>query len=243
MWESIDIEGKACAWYEPDGHAAGGACVLFLHGWDEGETIVRDAQAAAALQRHGLRAVCPWGGQTWWLDRRLASFDEQISAENFLLEAVLPAVQRRWQVAPPQIALLGIGMGGQAVLRLCFKRPRQFPVGAAVLPTIDFHLLHGRGGPLDVMFSTREAARQETAILHVNPLNRPRFLFFAADPAVAPWFEGAQRLHEKLAAVGVPHEYDLDSTGGGDVAAYLWLMVPKAIGLLAEALAGNEATS
>lgn len=238
MWQSVEVSGKRCDWYEPAG--ADGSCVLFLHGWDEGETLAGQPEATAALEQHGLRAVCPWGDKSWWLDRRCDAFDERMSPEAFLLEAVMPAVEARWQVKPPKIALLGIGMGGQGVLRLCFRKARQFPVTAAVLPAIDFHLLYGHGTTLDAMFENREAARQETAILHVHPLSRPRHLFFAADPADELWFDGARRLHEKLAAVGVPHECDLETSGQGDVTSYLTGILPRAIAFLAESWSEDE---
>jgi S-formylglutathione hydrolase len=54
-------------------------------------------------------------------------------------------------------------------------------------------------------FGDVERARQDTAILHVHPLNWPRHQFFASDPADPHWHDGADRLHSKLVALGIPH--------------------------------------
>jgi hypothetical protein len=60
-----------------------------------------------------------------------------------------------------------------------------------------------------------ERARQDTAILHVHPLNWPRQQFFASGPDDAHWHDGAARLHGKLVALGIPHVAQLDSWAGG----------------------------
>jgi hypothetical protein len=59
-----------------------------------------------------------------------------------------------------------------------------------------------------------ERARQDTAILHVHPLNWPRHQFFASDPSDWRWHDGAARLREKLVALGIPHTALLEPRGG-----------------------------
>ena len=58
-----------------------------------------------------------------------------------------------------------------------------------------------------------ERARQDTAILHVHPLNWPRHQWFASDPADIDWHDGAARLQSKLRALGIPHTALLESRG------------------------------
>jgi S-formylglutathione hydrolase FrmB len=149
-----------------------------------------DAPATA-----GLDVVAPPADERWWA----------LASEPDLLALAEPG--RRWAVA-------GIGMGGQAAIRLALRHPDRFPVAAAIDAAFDFHDLYGRGTALDALFPTRERARQDTAVLHVNPSRWPPHLWFAADPA-GPWHRGADRLHEKLTAYGVPHTADLDTTGPG----------------------------
>src|SRR5947208_3574414 len=99
-------------------------------------------------------------------------------------------------------------MGGQGALRLAMKYASRFPVVAAVSAAIDYQNLYGRGTTIDEMYADKEAARQDTAPLHVHPLNSPRHIFFAIDPADREWLDGNRKLHEKLAALGIAHEYD-----------------------------------
>ena len=51
--------------------------------------------------------------------------------------------------------------------------------------------------------------------MHAPPSDPPAHVFFCIDPADHPWYRGNDRLHEKLAALGVPHEYDFRTSAGG----------------------------
>jgi S-formylglutathione hydrolase len=106
-------------------------------------------------------------------------------------------------------------MGGQGALRLAFKHPRLFPVVAAISSAIEYHECYGQGTPLDEMYDSKEQCRQDTAILHVHPSHYPPHIFFCIDPTDTAWFRGNDRLQEKLAALGVPHEVDLTTRAGG----------------------------
>jgi len=53
--------------------------------------------------------------------------------------------------------------------------------------------------------------------MHIDPSHQPRHIFFCCDPD-DDWHRGNDRLHEKLAAIGVPHTAELD---GADVKAML----------------------
>jgi S-formylglutathione hydrolase len=127
-------------------------------------------------------------------------------------------------------------MGGQGALQLAYRHPREFPVVAAIAPAVDFHTWHGRGLPLDEMFPTRESARQETATLHVHPLNWPQHQLFVSDPADAEWFEGCERLASKLVSIGIPFERDLETSAGGHTWEYFNAMAPRVIEFVAERL-------
>jgi S-formylglutathione hydrolase len=62
------------------------------------------------------------------------------------------------------------------------------------------------------MYPSREHARQDTAILHIHPHEWPLHIWFACSPSDMR-HRGNDRLHEKLAAIGVPHTADLDTHG------------------------------
>lgn len=190
-----------------------GPALLWLHA--AGEHPADVPGFTALLAAHRLACVAPRATGGWWA----------VATERELLD--LADTGRVWAAA-------GIGMGGQAAVRLGLRHAGRFPVVAALDGAFDFHDLHGRGTVLDDLYTTRERARQDTAVLHLDPARWPPHLWVAADPA-GPWHRGADRLHEKLTAYGVPHAADLDTTGPG----YVGKKLPEMIAFVAAGL-GRE---
>jgi S-formylglutathione hydrolase FrmB len=128
-------------------------------------------------------------------------------------------------------------MGGQGALRLAYKYPSQFPVVAAISPAIDYYKRYNEGDEtIPQMYPDPEAARQDTAILHIHPLNWPRHQFFCCDPIDYRWHESADRLRMKLWSLGIPHEHDLETTGGGHGFEYYSRMADRAVTFIATKL-------
>lgn len=175
----------------PTALSAGG--LLWLH--DEVGTTLIPA---------GFATVCPQTGPTWWSSRITPVFDSTVSVEAWLLKEVVPLFQERWGIE--RIATAGIGMGGQGALRLAFKQPERMPIVAALDAALDHYERYDEGTPLDEMYSSREACRQDTALLHIHPVRQPKHIWFACDVA-SRWFRGNDRLHEKLTALGVEHRF------------------------------------
>jgi S-formylglutathione hydrolase len=232
-WTTADLAGKSADVYEPPQRPHFG--VLHLH--DASLETLRDRPAFTRLfDELRLACVCPHGDRSWWGDRVWPPFDPQVSPERYLLDQVLPFCERRWGLGPRAVGLQGIGMGGQAALRLAFKHPDRFPVVAALAAALDFHDLYGRGSSLDELYDSKEQARQDTAVLHVHPAHYPPHLFFGIDPDVADWFRGNDRLHEKLAALGIPHEIDFTTRSGGHSWDYFDRMADRALRFVAAGL-------
>jgi S-formylglutathione hydrolase FrmB len=189
------------------------------------------------FDRHGLRILAPITRRSWWSDRICDDFDPQISVERYLLDQIVPFLQQQWQCQPPRIALMGASMGGQGALRLAYKYPNQFPVTAAFFPAIDFQIRIEEGDKiLSQMYRDAEEARQDTATLHIHPLNWPRHQFFCCDPLDARWHESADRLRMKLYSLGVPHECDLETSAGGHTWEYVQHMAERAVDFVAQRL-------
>ncbi|MCO6455050.1 MAG: esterase [Pirellulaceae bacterium] len=236
-WRQVTLAGHDCELFEPAERNPHGWVVLYLHGVHVGRLAEQAPTMMAQFERHGLPVVVPITGQSWWTDRISPDFDPRISAEQHLLENVLPLIADRWGSGPPRIGLLGTSMGGQGALRLAYRHPETFPVVAAIAPAIDFQLRHKEGDPvLQAMYADAESARQDTATLHVHPLNWPRHQFFCCDPRDGRWFDSADRLRMKLWSLGIPHECDLETSAGGHGFEYYNRMAPRAIGFLAERL-------
>jgi S-formylglutathione hydrolase len=235
-WSEIDVAGHACQVYEPAQLNPHNYTVIYLHGVHLGNLCDHPA-FAAEFDRYGLRMIAPVTYRSWWTNKICSEFDAAISAEAFVKDHVVPAIGERWGVRPPRIALLGTSMGGQGALRFAFRFPDTFPIAAAISPAIDYHLRWDEGDEtLPLMYADQEAARQDTAILHIHPLYWPRHTWFCCDPADLRWHTSADRLHMKLAALGIPHEHVLDQTGGGHGFEYYSKMAPQAIGFIAERL-------
>jgi S-formylglutathione hydrolase FrmB len=235
-WSELQIAGHPCHAYVPATPSPHGDTVMYLHGVRLGRLEGRPA-FTKLFDQHGLRCIAPVTQRSWWTDRVCAEFDPHISAERYVLDRVSPWLAEHWDVAPPRIALLGTSMGGQGALRLAYKHPNVFPIAAAISPAIDYHLKIEEGDEtLSRMYRDAEEARQDTATLHIHPLNWPRHQWFCCDPTDYRWHESAERLRSKLYSLGVPHVCDLDTGAGGHGWEYYDRMAEPAINFIVEAL-------
>jgi hypothetical protein len=218
----MEVGGRTCEMFAPPDPRPGRA-LIHLHDvrepWLQELPALRDLVEAAQIP-----VIGPRTGRSWWLDRPVAGFDADLTPERFVVDLVRGEVGRRFGVTSPGIGLLGTGMGGQGALRIAYRHPAVFPVAAAIAPAIDFHLAMREAGDradgelCDTLWETYgdvERARQDTAILHVHPLNWPRHQWFASDPADLHWHDGAARLHSKLVALGIPHTAILEPPADG----------------------------
>ncbi len=231
-WSEVEISGKRADVFEPAQPARNGHVVLHLHGYEQ-ETLRSSRPFSAELDRHGLRAICPHGEGCWWTESICRDFDPAVSPLGFIRENVGRYIREHWMMQAPHVAVTGIGFGGQGALQLAYRYPNEFPVVAAISPAIDFHNWYGRGLTLDEMFANREAARQQTATLHVRPLNWPRHQLIVCDPLDGEWMESCERLTSKLFSSGIPFEADLKTTGGGHCWEYFETMAKPVMQFIA----------
>ncbi|MEX0586513.1 MAG: alpha/beta hydrolase-fold protein [Pirellulales bacterium] len=238
-WSEISLAGHPCDVFEPSQVHPSGFVVIYLHGVHL-TRLVDNAPFTSEFERHGLRVISPMTARSWWTDRICPEFDASQTAEAYVRKNVVGYIAERWNVRPPGIGLLGTSMGGQGGLRMAYKYPDTFPAVAALAPAIDYQRRFDGDETLPAMYADAESARQDTAILHVHPLNWPRYQFFACDPTDANWFESSDRLHMKLGSLGVPHTYDLETTGGGHGFDYYNRMAPRAVGFLVDSLEAME---
>lgn len=232
-WTTTSIDGKDADIFTPDSPKSGRA-VIFMH--SHGLTTLKDNEAfSRELNSHGLRVVCPHGQRSWWLPEICEEFDSEITPLDFVRENVVAWIDSNWGVTTPNIALTGISMGGQGVIQLSFRYGRDFPIFAAISPTIDFQELCGRGLPLDSIFENAEAARQQTAILHLQPLNWPRHQLVVCDPSDGEWIHSSERLASKLYSSGIPFESDFETSNGGHSWDYFNMMAPRVVKFMSDA--------
>jgi S-formylglutathione hydrolase FrmB len=233
-WQRYQVAGHELDWFCPVEDRRPVWCVIYLHGRDR--VLLRDEPYFTYwLERLGLACVAPLGGEGWWLDRIAPSFDTERSAEEYLMQEVLPWLQEQWQLKPGRIGLFGVSLGGHGALRLAFRYPQTFPVVAAISPTIDFYEAWGQGSELDVMYSSREHCRLASAVLQIQAESWPRAIYFCCDPADF-WYRGNERLREKLTALGIEHTCDLLTSAGGHSWDYFRRMAEPALRFVREEL-------
>jgi pimeloyl-ACP methyl ester carboxylesterase len=230
VWSVADLAGKPADVYEPPETARPRFGVLYLHDWTS-ESLRERPAFTRLFDELRLACVCPQGQCCWWADRRCTEFDAQRTPERHLLDDVLPSFAARWGLPSRSVGLLGIGMGGQGALRLAFKHPQRFPVAVALAAALDYHEIYGMGTTLDDLYDSKEQCRQDTAPMHLHPSHYPPHLFFCIDPD-DPWARGCERLHEKLGALGVPHEADLTTRAGGHSWQYFNHQAERAVRFL-----------
>ena len=233
MWTREIIAGKAVDLFDPP--AKPRFAVIFLHGSGL-ETLAGNPVYTSILKTRNLACVCPHGQRSWWLDRVCPEFDATLSPERFLIESMLPLCGSRWQLAPRGVGVFGISMGGQGALRLALRHPQLFPVAAGIASAFDFHERYGQGTPLDDMYTSKEQARQDTALMHIPRHDPPPHLFFCIDPTDVDWLRGNDRLHEKFGALGVPHTIDFTTSAGGHTWEYFNHMAEPTLRFVTEAL-------
>lgn len=233
-WRSDMVDGVEIETFVPEGPVA---AAIFLHGADQ-QSFRGRGPFEGALSEQRLLAVCPRDVPGWWLDVPAPGTKRNGTPMAFVRDRLTAWMAERWGFAPPRIGLCGLGSGGQGALNLAFRHARQFPVVAAISPDVDFHQWHGLGTPLDRMFPSREAARQQTATLHLHPLNWPPRMLIMCAPEDHAAFEGTERLLSKLNSTGIPYEVDVTTSRGGDQWGYFDLMIPRMVKFLGEALRG-----
>lgn len=241
MWSQHQLKERRLDVFTPESPHTPGA-VIYLHG-HAGESLVNNDSFTREFEKHGLRVVAPHCGPCWWLDVPSPAFDSSQTPVRYLLDEVVPWIAQRWDVHPPQIALLGVSMGGQGALNLSYRNALRFPIVAALSPAIDFDQIYGRGFGIEDLFPDPESARQETAVLHLHPLNWPKAQFFASDPQDTFWHAGSERLASKLMSSGVPFQSDLQTSHGGHGWNYFNAMAGRAVEHIASALQNLSAPS
>jgi S-formylglutathione hydrolase FrmB len=217
-WENATIAGKRADVFTPS-QSSPRFGLIYLHSAGQ-QTLAEKPVYSKLLEQLGLGCVCPHGDLSWWADRICSTFDPKMTAEQFVVDHVLPATVNAWALAPRHVGLFGISMGGQGTLRMAFKHPALFPVVAAVSAAIDYHQWYGQGTPLDEMYTSKEQVRQDTALMHIHPSEQPKHIYFCCDPDDGEWYRGNDRLHEKLVALGVAHACDLETRAGGHTGDY-----------------------
>jgi len=234
-WTRYDSDAGPIDCFVPSGGPLLPYAILYLRD-RTGPEPAENGALTAELERHRVRAYAPAFDGRWWVDRACDAFRAAVSPLEWLRTTAAVKMRELWNVPARGIGLFGTGVGGNGVLQLAYRYPKEFPVVAAIAPAVDFHTQYGGDANLQSVFSSAEAARQETATLRIHPLNWPPQQWMACDPHDPDWFDGCERLVSKLSSIGILHEADLQTTAGGRRQDYEQLMLPRAIDFVVDRL-------
>lgn len=235
MWQTREIEGHPVEMFLPERRRLD-AAILFLPSFS-GQSLQTVEEFRRQVESAGVPVLMPLVRENWWLDTPDPGFHSQRTPAGYIRDRLTEWIAAELGVHSPRIALMGISAGGQGALNLAYRHALQFPVVAAISPALDFHIAHGRGFAVERVFADAEAARQQTAILHLHPLNWPKFQFFCCDPLDPTWYAGCDRLASKLRSSGVPFESDLITSISGHDWTYFSRMAERAFRFVLDSLA------
>lgn len=233
MWQQIEINGKTAEAFLPQQRTSDHA-IIYLHAHGE-EHLSQNEDFTKIFEKFGYPVICPRGKKCWWVDRVCTEFDPEITPMDYVRNDVVKWIEGECGISTPNIALMGISMGGQGALNLSYRYALQFPVVTAIASAVDFYKAYGQGFPLDDIFANAEEARQEAATLHIHPLNWPKHQFIACDPMDQTWFAGNEILASKLSSSGVMYERDLKTSYGGHTWLYFTAMAARSMEFIDQA--------
>lgn len=180
------------------------ANVVLLHDVDGAKTS-GVADVARRLLEASHRVLQPTSRSGWW---PCGSLNEWVSNQA--------------SIEPSERCIgIGIGSGGQSLLRAAFAEPRRWGAVATIAPACDLGRWYGRGTELDELYRSADEARQDEAPLHFNPLSRPPHQLCWCDPRDDACAPSALRVVSKLESSGVPITADLTSRLGTDRDGYV----------------------
>ncbi len=118
----------------PDGEGDGRPLLVFLHGRGSGQDSVLHDELFSALDDQGDQApliAAPYGGEaSYWHDRGDGAWGE------WVMDEVIPRVQRKFDTDPERVAIGGISMGGFGALDLARLNSGEFCAVGAHSPAL-----------------------------------------------------------------------------------------------------------
>jgi len=212
VWGTATVDRHLLDVWTPASPAESRGVLIFLPGY-EGVSPAADFSWTAHLQHNSLTMVVVRAKECCWTPQTETAFDTRYSPLEFVSSGLLPWIGEQFPGQPTAIS--GVELGGQGALQLAYRKAREFPIVAAISPKVDFETWHGHGLSLDRLYEDAEAARQETAILHLHPLAWPRYQLILCDAEDLYARDGVGTLLSKLASTGIPHEHEVTTTQGG----------------------------
>jgi enterochelin esterase-like enzyme len=159
----------------------------------------------------------PQGDQEYWVDHIRSQIDNGEKWGTYLAREVVPEIDRVFRTygSADARAVGGLSMGGHAAMQLPMNFPGIWSVIGAHSPSLrpegDAPTYLGRGAEF--------AARDPLLLITAKPELARTYKWWIDSGQADPWQREAAAIHERLAALGIAHEW---SAIPGDHSAAYW---------------------
>lgn len=185
--------------------------VYLLHGYDGwyANWILRVPELKQYADELGLLIICPEGGKAGWY------FDSPLNPKNKYETYIAKEVPRfidsayRTRASKDKRAITGLSMGGHGALYLSFRHPEIFNAAGSMSGVVDLDQVQNQYQLQQLIGDTLQYPEnwKNYSVLNVIE-NKPWPSAIIIDDGIDDNFiEGNRRLHQKLLALKIPHEY------------------------------------
>jgi S-formylglutathione hydrolase FrmB len=168
--------------------------------------------------RYHVVLVMPDGGhESWYID---SPFDTRSRYETYVGGEVVSYVDSHFRTIPTREAraITGLSMGGFGALRIALDRRNTFGAAGSISGAVDPRVSEDESGIADVFGDPERHASfwNNNAIVDSAQDFEHAHIALTIDCGVSDYFVQSNRaLHDKLVALGVPHDY-AERPGGHD---------------------------
>ena len=90
-WSVEQVADHPCDIFEPQERNPHGYVLIYLHGVHQGKLNDKPA-FVEQFEKHGLPVISPLTKRSWWSSQICAEFDAQLTAEQHVLQNIVPYI-------------------------------------------------------------------------------------------------------------------------------------------------------
>lgn len=203
--------------------------LYLLHGWSGNhESWIKNLPDTVRLvDLYDFIVVTPDGGySSWYFD---SPIDKTSRYETFIGNELVEGIDARYHTVRARTgrAIAGLSMGGHGALYIAFKHQNVFGAAGSMSGAVDLRPFPLKWNIADRLgdYATHKQNWEENSVINLVNLLKPNSLALTIDCGTSDEFCPANRkLHEKLLARSIPHEYS--ERPGGHSLAYWQYSLP-----------------
>lgn len=196
----------------PENIPADSLSTVFLlngYGGNHLDWISHRTDLPALAEQYGMLLVMPDGRDSWYFD---SPVDSTLQMESYITRELIPYIHGRYPVSqrPERHAVTGLSMGGHGAMYLAIRHPEIFRNAGTMSGGVDMEpfpenwKIAQRIGPQE-LYPQRW---HDMSVVNMVENLQPEVLNITIDCGKDDFFADANhRLHEKLTARGVDHDY------------------------------------